>query len=245
MTMNPIQPTDNKTSCDHPANDLIEAAAFGYAMDAEQQLVAEHLASCAVCTEAMADARLAAAALPLSVEEMDVPESVWAGIEQRIGTQPEPVPAPLVSPAKASTPFKVHWAAAAVLALLTLAAGIVLGRSVFETAPNTSSTDVAFTDPQMQATGSVKYEPGQGVILLELQDMPAPPEGEVYQVWMIEGESPVSMGVFDPSSARFAMAGNPEDFDVLAITLEPGPTGSEQPTSAPLAVAELAPLVDD
>lgn len=250
MNQNSTNTTDMNSTCNHLANDLIEAVAFGFATEAEVQLVTEHVASCEICAQALNDARFAAQALPLSVDEKDTPDSLWAGIEQRIESRETPPETMLASPnqRQETSPFKMHWAVAALLAVITLAGGILLGRTVFESdsGPDPApAVAVSITDPDVSASGSVQYLADQGVFVLDLQDLPPTPEGFVYQVWMIEGETPVSMGLFNPQSNRFAAAGNPADFDLLAITVEEGPIGSDQPTSDPLVVADLEPLRDN
>lgn len=238
------------TTCNHPANHLIEAVAFGFASDSDVKLVNDHVEACEICTQALSEAQFAVGALPLSVDEMDVPESVWAGIEQRIQVDEPPAPdTVLVSPASRSraTPFNTAWAVAALLAVISLAAGILLGRTVFDPGPEPAiapMVDVSITDPEISATGSVHYFADQGVILLDLENLPPAPEGQVYQVWMIEGDTPISVGIL-PATNRFAAAGDPANFDLLAITVEEGPIGSGQPTTDPLAVADLEPLRDD
>lgn len=250
MNQNSTNTTNMDSACNHPANDLIEAVAFGFASADDIQRVTEHVASCDVCAIALDDARFAAQALPLSVEEMDTPDSLWVGVEQRIHVNEPPTESVPATPIQttAPSPSRVYWAAAALLAVLTLAGGILLGRTVFE--PDSDSqpspgVQVSITDPEIDANGSVRYLSDQGVILLDVQNLPPTPEGFVYQVWMITGDTPVSMGLFNPQTSRFAAAGDPADFDLLAITVEEGPTGNEQPTSDPLVVADLEPLRDN
>lgn len=245
MSTNHMHPTNSDTTCQHPASELIEAVAFGFATDEEITEVQNHVAECPECAAALEDARFAAQALPLSVPERDVPESVWSGIEARIQPQ-APASTVASSPVSTRSQFRIPWAIAAVLALITLAGGIFLGRTVFESdSSSPQQVDVAFVDPNSASTGSVRYISDEGVILLDMENLPPAPEGQVYQIWMIEGETPVSMGVMNPASTSFATSGNPAEYDVLAITLEPGPTGSQQPTSEPIAIAELAPLLGD
>lgn len=236
-----------ENTCNHPANDLIEAVAFGYASEDEVQLVLEHAADCDVCAAALNDGRLAAQALPLTVTEMEPPASLWSGIEERIAVDGVSEKSTLSSPAQTPAPTlpRMYWAAAAMLTVLALVGGILLGRTVFEPGSESQSppvADVSVTDPSITAHGTVEYLADQGVILLDLQNLPDAPEGFVYQVWMIQGDSPVSMGVFNPETSRFAVASDPVQYDLLAITLEEGPIGSDQPTSDPIVVAELEPL---
>lgn len=248
MNHDHITSTMPDTTCDHPANDLIEAVAFGFATPEQEALVREHIATCPVCAAALADASFAAQALPLAAPDIDLPDTVWAGIEQRIA---EPAPAKLTSITSPSldapTPFRMHWAVAAMLAIMTLAGGILLGRMLFESndTPLMPVAEVSVTDPDLAATGTVQYLQDQGVILLTMSDMPAPPEGYIYQVWMIEGETPVPVGTFDPESSQWAASGDPSRFSTLAITVEEGPRGSDQPTTDPIVVADLTQLIAD
>lgn len=242
-------------ACTHPANDLIEAVAFGFATDEERALVMEHIATCDICAEAWDDARFAAGALPLVLDETDpaLPDSIWAGIEARITHEavPEQLHAVGSSVRQAPItriPYRVHWAVAALLALLTLAAGILLGRSIFESGSDTSDQTVAqvtITDPNLTASGTVEYVKDQGVVVLHMQDMPPAPQGYVYQVWVIDGDTPVSAGTMDPSSSSFATTADPTEFQTLAVTLEEGPFGNEQPTTDPIVVADLTPFSGD
>lgn len=251
MNSNSRNHTAPDMTCTHPANDYIEAVAFGFASPEEERIVLEHIATCDVCSQALSDARFAAQALPLSLEEKDLPESVWQGIEQRIAAPRSSETSPLASPMTSSPPreaSRIHWSIAAILALITLAAGILLGRTVFESEPETPEAPVAevsITDPEIDASGSVHYFADQGVILLDMENLPPPPEGHVYQVWMIEGETPIPMGVIDLQSMQFAAIGDPAQFDLLAVTVEEGPRGSDQPTTDPLVIADLTPLHGD
>ena len=236
-------------NCPHPANDLIEAVAFGFATDAEQMLVQRHVNECETCAEALQHARFAAEALPLAVPEADDDrhESIWAAIEADIATEVVPAPvSTLSSPAPvASQPFRLHWAAAAVLALLTLAGGILLGRAIFENDVDNGRivAQVQVMDPEIPASGTVEYDPDQDVLVLRMDDMPAAPEGYVYQVWVIANDTPVSIGTLD--TEEFATARNPSEFQTLAITVEEGPFGNEQPTTDPIVVVDLTQFAGD
>lgn len=239
--------TDAESVCHHPANDLIEAVAFGFASDAETHSLMEHIATCEACAATLEEARFAAQVLPLSLQETDLPESVWVGIERRLQSEDQAPLSSLESPVASvrSSARGVYWTVAALIAVLALAAGVLLGRTVLEPGPDPDTdlvAQVTITDPQIEASGSVHYLPEQGVILLDLERLPPAEAGYVYQVWMIAGDTPISMGVFDPATSRFAAAGNPNDFDAMAITVEQGPLGSAQPTTDPLVVADLQPL---
>jgi DNA-directed RNA polymerase specialized sigma24 family protein len=76
-----------------------------------------------------------------------------------------------------------------------------------------------------------------------LRDMPAPPRGRVYQVWLIRGdEAPIAthtlFTVPRDGRARVEIAESLEDTDRVLITDEP-PRGSDAPMTQPIAGADL------
>lgn len=80
--------------------------------------------------------------------------------------------------------------------------------------------------------------------LLVAAQLPLLPPGQVYQLWTIAGEgAPQSAGVFQVDSSGFGLltvpAGAPSGA-TLAVTAEPGPTGSPGPTTDILVVGQLS-----
>ena len=71
----------------------------------------------------------------------------------------------------------------------------------------------------------------QGTALIALDD------GQAYQLWSLDTGQPVSLGLLgrNPSTSAFASNANASR---LALSIEPV-SGSTQPTSKPIAVAEL------
>jgi len=98
---------------------------------------------------------------------------------------------------------------------------------------------VQFVNPGNTATGELQYLPEQQVFVFTVQNMPPPPAGHVYQAWLIDSSGPVSAGVINPTTGELASAGNRNQFETFAITVEPGPTGAEAPTTEPIMVAPL------
>ncbi|CAM3560685.1 anti-sigma factor domain-containing protein [Deinococcus frigens] len=88
-------------------------------------------------------------------------------------------------------------------------------------------------------TGANKSEIGQVVRLRDgtafLYLSAAPPQGQVYQLWKIVGETPVSLGVID---GQGTLVQDAPDGLTLAVSVEP-PGGSEQPTTTPILVQQL------
>lgn len=93
-------------------------------------------------------------------------------------------------------------------------------------------------DPSPEGYGKIIWDPDQGEAVLQLANLPAPPQGKDYQLWLIKaGENPISAGVFNfeqPSVDLFFRVEQlneepSEESNTFAVTLEPK-GGVPQPT---------------
>jgi anti-sigma-K factor RskA len=80
--------------------------------------------------------------------------------------------------------------------------------------------------------------------LLYSDQFPALSPDQTYQLWLIEGEQPVSAGLFQVDDAgrswlMFRTAQPIENYDAIAVSTEPA-SGSELPTTTPIAVGQLS-----
>jgi anti-sigma-K factor RskA len=134
------------------------------------------------------------------------------------------------------------WATAAA-ALLLISLGLLYWnmqlRDEVSTTPQVETLALATTAMAPQASGEVHYLPEQGVLMLDVKDLPPLPEGYVYEVWLIGDGNPVPAGVFADATAQHAIAADRSQFNTLAITMEPGPLGTAAPTSEIYATASL------
>jgi anti-sigma-K factor RskA len=135
------------------------------------------------------------------------------------------------------------WAAAAAV-VLALVAGVMLDRIFLQDEDSAPPMEeIAFElnvpdDPGI--SGELMYDPESHMFMLETENMPAAPEGQVYQVWLIDHEGvPQPKGVMDEQA--FVVKADRSDYQAFAITMEPGPLGSTGPTSDPILVAPLTP----
>jgi len=139
------------------------------------------------------------------------------------------------------------WATAA-LVMLAVLGGILAGRMLFAGDDEGGSRGEAIAlqmDPPIpNATGELLYMPEAGVFKLSMENMPAAPAGQVYQVWMFDDNVPVPVGMVDQASGAFAVAAERSEYDMLAITVEPGPLGSRAPTGDPIVTAPLEESTD-
>jgi hypothetical protein len=130
----------------------------------------------------------------------------------------------------------------AALMVLSLVTGAVIGQvlpRIGDDGPESQQIEIQFTDPNITATGALRYLPEEQVFVLEVTGMPEPPAGFVYQAWLIDGNAPIPVGVMNTESGELASAGNRDQFQTFAITVEAGPLGSAAPTSEPILVAAL------
>lgn len=93
-------------------------------------------------------------------------------------------------------------------------------------------------DPSPEGYGKIIWDPDQGEAVLQLANLPAPPQDKDYQLWLIKaGQNPISAGVFNfeqPSTDLFFRVEQlneepSEGSNTFAVTLEPK-GGVPQPT---------------
>ena len=95
-----------------------------------------------------------------------------------------------------------------------------------------------------QGTGgnlSVAFEPGTRGVYLLGSDLAALPSGKVYEVWKIEGGTPVRGACFRPTANGSFFRFLDTDISttqVMAVTVEPA-TCSSAPTSEPFLTATI------
>ncbi len=236
--------------------ELLGAYALGALEPGERAALERHLAGCPSCRAELGELRRAVVALPLIVEEREPSLALRARLEAAARRdladaahrgQPD---APAAPPAEIR-PFPavpasrrwlgLGWAAAAVL--LVVSAGLLLWNlQLRQSAGPGRGVTVALqaATAAAGANGAVTYLPDRGVVLLAVHDLPPLAPQHVYQVWLIDAAGkPVPAGTFDRSTATHAVAADPRTDRAIAITAEPGPLGSPQPTGAILAQAPI------
>jgi hypothetical protein len=135
-----------------------------------------------------------------------------------------------------------QWLMVAALMLVSLIGGALLGQALpqfAEDEPQAQQIAIQFTDPDITATGELRYLPDEQIFVLTVNDMPEAPEGYVYQAWLIQGDEKIPAGVMNTDQGEIASVGNRSQFDTFAITVEPGPLGNHSPSSEPILVAPL------
>jgi anti-sigma-K factor RskA len=235
--------------------DLLGAYALGALLPDEAAELEAHLATCAECQAELRRLRFGANAYALVAEERspapELRDRLWAAISAgpHVVSEPEPVAAPVAPPisierahAARRLPAPPLWSRiAAVLAVILIAGLLAWNISLRSEEGGGNGTVIAqlaaAPDAADQATGGeARYLTDKQVLLISLHDLPALPQGEVYQLWLIQGSTVLPSVTFQPgpeATTTVAVAANPDTFDTLAITREPGPIGSAAPTTKP------------
>jgi Anti-sigma-K factor rskA, C-terminal len=131
---------------------------------------------------------------------------------------------------------------AAGIALVALVAATILrpGGRTTEVAAQPAQTIVRF---QGDAGGqlAMAYTPGESGVIFWGSDLPDPGADQVYEIWMIQGETPVSGGCLTPAPggnlAAFVDA-NVGTTELMAVTVEPA-TCPDTPSGDPVLTAPL------
>jgi anti-sigma-K factor RskA len=102
------------------------------------------------------------------------------------------------------------------------------------TAPDMARVDLVGEQPARSASGRAYWSRSQGLVFTA-SNLPAPPPGRTYQLWVVTATAPVSAGLIQPDQAGnvSAVFQTPADLPpplAMAVTLEPeggvpAPTG--------------------
>jgi hypothetical protein len=214
------------------------------------RLKAEHGTDCAECLRLDAEYREVAGtfalipdAVPMSAGAEDdliraarapSAEAPNAGVPSvRPDDEEEARPTALPPSALPPTAPRRRWvAAAAIAAALVVLAGVI----GYALAPGPSGLRTVSLQGADGGRLTLVYQEGQRDAVLIGSGVPQPDPGKLYELWYqpSEGAAMVPAGVFTPSDGSVDAAVTVgTSFVVVAVTAEPGPGGSLQPTEAP------------
>jgi anti-sigma-K factor RskA len=201
-----------------------------------------HLATCAACRQDVEELRPAAAALPMASPPMLPPaalkDRIMAEVEREAtllaqtgagADRPEPAP----RRRRRFAPSLSAWRLAPVAAAL-LIAGVLIGSQL-----GGGTKEIGFN----RAGAMLKVKDGQATLVAD--HLPAPPQGKVYEVWVVPkgAATPKPTNVlFTPrgnGAAEAAIPGDVSDIGSVLVSDEP-PGGSEKPTGHVLMQADVS-----
>jgi len=228
--------------------DSAGAYVLGAMTPAERAQFETHLATCPACREEVDDLRPAAEALPMASPPVLPPRAlkdrIMAEVEREAallasaGEAADRAPAPRASPGPSRRLVSwLSWRLAPVAAVLIVVA--VLAASSLTGGATTYTAQVSAP----RAAAHLEVEDDQATLVAA--NLPAPPQGKVYEVWLMPKGSttpePTSV-LFKPNAdgaVEAKIPGSMADVQQVIVTDEP-PTGTAKPTGKPILSATLS-----
>ncbi len=212
----------------------------------EREEFEAHMAECTICREEVAELLPAAEALPMASPPMIPPvalkDRIMAEVEREAQLLAQAGPsADRPEPARPRRSRSWSWLSGwrlAPIAAALLIAGVLVGTAL-------NGTDTRTVNAQVKAPGaSAQLQVAGDKATLVAQNLPAPPEGRVYEVWVRRKGSmtPAPTDVlFMPRADGAAVAAIPsvDGIAQVLVTDEP-PAGSDKPTGNLLVSADLS-----
>jgi anti-sigma-K factor RskA len=229
--------------------DAAGAYVLGAMPEGERRRYEAHLAECEICRDEVDDLRPAAAVLPVASPPMAPPaalkQRIMVEVEREAALLAEAGPSADRPPRRRRRPLLGGWrlapAAAAVLAAGVLA-GFAIGGLGGEDGPQTYAVTV---DRAQAPDARAELHVDDGEAMLVAEGLPTPPEGRVYQVWIMHPDSPdpePTSALFLPrsdGSAAAAVPGSLTNMEAVLVTHEPS-GGSRTPSQRPLLSAPMS-----
>lgn len=228
--------------------DLLPAYALDALTPDEVWAVESHLPTCAKCQADLHALRQVAADLGTAVPAVAPPAALR---RQVMAALRPPARTVAVSPRWG---LRVGAAAAALVVVLAIGGSITLNRRLAVLQQQLTTQEqalVLLTNPAARTTvltgslpGNVRlvYDPGQRRGALVVSDLRDPGANLIYQVWLIAGQQPESAGLFRPAPGGPVIVPLAADFlryQLVAISVEPAPRGSLQPTTTPILSGKI------
>jgi len=200
-----------------------------------ERLMASHGPDCEECRRLETEygevaGRLAFALDPVALRPGFAEETIGLALRER-------------SPRRGGGRWRSLVAVAAALVLFV--GGAVLGAAVFGGGQVPQQATVLALEPQdpsLSGTVTAAFTPGESGIYLQGSGLEPLPENKVYELWVIEGETPAAAVCVRPSEdgSVFGFADNEvTGSEVLAVTVEPS-TCSDAPTTPPRWAAQVS-----
>jgi anti-sigma-K factor RskA len=223
---------------------LLAARALG-GIDPEDEAALErelaaHGPDCAECRRLEAELGEVAGRLAFALDPAPVREELEDEIVRRAAPDRPHEPAEPAQPSRAGRWVRPLAAVAAAIVLFVTGVGIGVWSSREPSVPPDARV-VTFEGEDAGGTLAIAYRPGADGVYVLGSGLQAPPDGDVYALWMFQDGTPVLGGCFVPtpdgSVFEFVDAGLAST-QQMAVTVEPS-TCPSAPTSAPILTAEI------
>ena len=236
----------------------VAAFVLGASEPEEADELREHIRACASCRQLAGRLSRAVDALPLEAAEVKPPDRLRARILEAAAASPRAAAAPtaptrakvLTLPRRAgffsgfSMPRTGYAAAVAALTVSVLAlGGWDIGLTQQLNQGSAAHYAITGTGSMANSAASVTSFQREGITLVDFRGMPQPTAGRVYELWMVDKDGkPIPGPVFSPEpdgSKVLLVSRNLNGMKALAVTTEPGPTGSAQPSEPAQMVGRI------
>jgi anti-sigma-K factor RskA len=244
--------------------ELSGAYALGAVTPEEREAARAHIAGCAKCTRLAQELRAVVDVLPLSVTQVDPPESLKERLlaEIRKGGSTPARPVQTGQRPRQRRRWLVPLLAAAAVLGVMLFGGVTawnisllhqvssLEQNVTSLQQQSNSLGARVTSLQSQltlayglqgsgATGKLIYFPQQNITVLEMEGLPQLEGTQVYQGWLIHDNQPLSIGLLSVQNgiASVTFPGNITGYQTAAVSREPGPHPSKDKPAGPIVAA--------
>jgi anti-sigma-K factor RskA len=234
-----------------------------YALDAitpmERREADAHLATCARCSQQLAELRRVVDVLPLTVPQMNLPASlqgrVMAAVRQEAARPSAPTPTQFRQPPQPrrnrGQNIRLRTLAIAAVLMLALLGGlgawnISLQQQVTSLQQQATSSGVVTyavngTNQAQGSTGELVYFAGQHLTVLIMHGLPQLQGTHVYQGWLLHMQGQkitgvTSIGLLNVTNgtATLSFSGNVSGYAAAAISLEPGPKATPNAPKGPV-----------
>ena len=238
--------THDEASLDLPAYLL------GVLEDGEASAIASHLTSCTVCQEERARLERTLGLLGSAVPQVEPPESLRGRLLDYVDATVPTSPLKMYRARKVSRLAQFGLVAASLLIIGLGIWALVLRSDLQQTRGQLNSANqqqagqtelladasrsiAMIADSATGAYGTLYMGSENNQALLVVDKLPPTPSGRLYQIWLVNGSSRVSAGLFTVNKLGSAqvMVKTTEpisNYQTLGITSEPAPSGSQTPS---------------
>jgi len=221
-----------------------DAAAYvlGSLEQDEAEAFRRHLASCIVCRDELSAFQQAVDLLPMAAPQYPLPRGLRRRVLRELRAERRTTPSAAGRPRAAPSLFRIPIRRP-VLALGVLLCAALATAGGIELASGGSSGVRIVQASVTGSAGRAQLRLSHGGAELIVSNLPPPPLGHVYEVWLTHGRQPPSPTnvLFSVTSTGSGDVGVPGDLrGVSEILVTPEPSGgSRAPTHEPVIVARL------
>ena len=217
----------------------VGAYLLGALEPAEQASFEGHLAGCPECRAEVEQLRVAADALPRSVEPFAPPPSLKRSLMEAVREDARPAREPLLARLFAGIRPQFALAGAAVVLIVAIVVGTQLSGGGDG---NRVVTAVIDRSRIPDATATITLPKDQnGPAQLRVTGMPAPRSGQVYEIWLKRGDQVQPGPLFNTDQSGNGAGAIPADLqgvDAVLVTRE-HTGGAMKPSEAPVISARI------